>query len=202
MKQAIEILRHIEELYHGDTTDEEMRIFAEQNSVRVEAWEKAFEGFYLRDVLDAIDVHYVKKSRTRPNIAQIKAIMNVAGIHAEQEMAKAKSEKNEPDYDTRYQQLDKENGDMNWLVPHYSEVWRRIKADYYPFVANIYHPTHEEFRECMRRWCVEKYGRPYFCESDNDIKNMTPEERRQLEQQALATIRQGFPVLLDGSLRR
>lgn len=63
MKQAIEILRHIEELYHGDTTDEEMRIFAEQNSVRVEAWEKAFEGFYLRDVLDAIDVHYVKKSR-------------------------------------------------------------------------------------------------------------------------------------------
>ena len=203
MEQHLEIIKRIEELYHGDTTDDAILQYAERNREKLEMWHKAFEGYYLRDVLDVIDEYFAKKNnKTPPRIAQIRALLHAQGIYDRRETVPAVQENRVPDYDTKYQQLDKANGDMNWLVPHYSEVWRRIKQDRYPFVANIYHPTHEEFRECMCRWCLEKYGRPHFCESDNDIKNMMPEERRQLEQQALATIRQGFPALLDGSLRR
>lgn len=199
MEQHLEIFKHLEELYHGDTTDEAILLYAEKNSAKLDMWREAFEGYLLRDVLDTIDDYFAhKNNKTPPRISQIKAMLNASGIHAKEEITRQEVVKAEPDYDVKYQRLDKENGDMNWLVPHYTIVWRLIKQDRFPFVHNIKHPTHEEFRECMRRWCFEKYGKYNFCASDNDIKNMTYSERLALETSCKEIIKKFIPLKIQG----
>lgn len=184
----MEIFKHIEELYHGDTTDEAILQYAEQNSAKMEMWRKGFEGYMLRDVLDTVDDYFAhKNNKTPPRIAQIKAMMNANNIHGE-EVAQKKQTTVEPDYDLKYAKMDLASGDFNWLTSHYSMVLALIRRDYYPFVKNIYHPTHEEFRECMRRWCLEKYGRAHYFFSDNEIVAMTPEKQKQLLARAKQTI--------------
>ena len=198
MEQHLEIFKHIEELYHGDTTDEAILQYAKENSAKLEMWKEAFAGFYLRDVLDTIDDYFAhKNNKTPPRIAQIKAMLNAANIHAEDKIC-GKNPPVEPDYDIRYMKLDKENGDMNWLTPHYARVLQLIRQDYWPFVQNIYHPTHEEFRECLKRWSWQKYGREFFCLSKNQIDQMTPEQKKKVEGDALSVIRGGMTVKTFG----
>ena len=77
MEKELEILKHINELYVGDTTDEEIIRFAERNPEKLAAWDAAFKAYDLSDVLTAIDEYWnFKNNKTSPRVAQILAILN------------------------------------------------------------------------------------------------------------------------------
>lgn len=77
MEKELEILKHINELYVGDTTDEEIIRFAEKNTEKVAAWKAAFAKYDLADVLQAVDEYWnFKNNKTSPRVAQILAILN------------------------------------------------------------------------------------------------------------------------------
>ena len=153
MEKHLEIFKHIEELYHGDVTDEAILNYAEKNTAKMEAWRDAFEGYLLRDVLDVIDEFFAKKNnKTPPRISQIKALLNANHIHDDREQYHEKTEHFEPSFGLKIQQIDKENGDMHWFVPDYLEVERLICEDHWGWVYNIYNPTIEEFHRCIEEW--------------------------------------------------
>lgn len=77
MEKELEILKHINELYVGDTTDEEIIRFAEKNTEKVAAWKAAFAKYDLADVLQVVDEYWnFKNNKTSPRVAQILAILN------------------------------------------------------------------------------------------------------------------------------
>ena len=184
MEQHLEIYKHLEELYHADTTDEAIFQYAEKNQAKMQAWKEAFEGYYLHDVLNVIDEYFAKKNnRTPPRIPQIIAMLNAQNIHAENEVHE-KREIPQPTFGVKFAHQDAETGDMNWLVPEYQEVEYLIRRDYFPFVQNIYNPTYDEFRECMKRHSMDIRGTKHHFPSANDINRMTAEQRAEFEQAA------------------
>lgn len=77
MEKELEILKHINELYVGDTADEEIIRFAEKNTEKVAAWKAAFAKYDLADVLQVVDEYWnFKNNKTSPRVAQILAILN------------------------------------------------------------------------------------------------------------------------------
>lgn len=77
MEKELEILKHINELYVGDTTDEEIIRFAEKNTEKVAAWKAAFAKYDLADVLQVVDEYWnFKNNKNSPRVAQILAILN------------------------------------------------------------------------------------------------------------------------------
>ena len=76
MEKAQEILFHIDELYLENPSEELILQMAEKNPVRYQAWVDAFKDYDLSDVLQAIDNYWeFKNSKTKPNVAQIKATL-------------------------------------------------------------------------------------------------------------------------------
>jgi hypothetical protein len=76
MEKAQEILFHIDELYTENPSEDKIRQMAENNPTRYQAWVDAFKDYDLPDVLTAIDNFWeFKSSKTKPNVAQIKAIL-------------------------------------------------------------------------------------------------------------------------------
>lgn len=77
MEKGLEILKHINELYKGDVSDEEMLRFAEKNSEIVNSWQEAFQNYELEDVLRIVDEYWTHKSnKTAPRVAQLLAMLN------------------------------------------------------------------------------------------------------------------------------
>ena len=77
MDKAFEILKHINNLYVGDTSDEQMREFMAKNLEKFNAWREAFEPFDLDDVLMMVDKFWTEKSnKTAPRVAQLLAMLN------------------------------------------------------------------------------------------------------------------------------
>ena len=171
--------------------------FNPHSEVILNGWKQALGDATLDEAKAAV-VRYVaeKSSKFEPQPREIAEILE--GIRKNRGYVCAPVGDLEPDYDIRYQKLDQENGEKSWLVPHYAAVWRLIQRDYWPFVQNIYHPTHEEFRECMKRWCLQKYGREKFFLSDNDIRSLGEEERKKFEAEVMAVIRGGIMVKTFG----
>jgi hypothetical protein len=177
LSKELEILKQIEELYHGDITENEFLQACKGQEKKIEAWREAFEEYPLYEVSKAINHFYVKKSsKTRPNIAQLMAILQET--NATKELEEIKTEKVELPFWLKYQQQDRETGDMSWLVPHYQIVGRLIEQNYFPWVQNIYHPSYDDFREAMKFWSFETYGREYFVESDNQFNALPPEVQK------------------------
>lgn len=164
--------------------------FNPYSDVILAGWKQALGDATLDEAKAAV-VRYVaeKSSKFEPQPKEISDILDIIRKNRGY-VTHSTDEKVEMDYDIKYQKLDKENGEMNWLVPHYSEVWRLIQQDRFPFVQNIYHPTHEEFRECMRRWCMRRHGRENFCLSDNEIAKMNPVEQDNIRKEAIACLKQ------------
>lgn len=189
MEKHLEIFKHIEELYHDDITDEEILEYAEKNSAKMEMWKQAFEGYLLRDVLDAIDEYFShKNNRTPPRIAQIKAVLNASHIFDEREQHQEKNEKVEACIGYQYAMQDKIDGNMRWFVPDYIEVEKLIRQDKWLFVHNIYHPTLDEFHRCLELYCEEQNGKKMRFFSDNDIAEMSDEKREALRQRCQEVI--------------
>lgn len=77
MRKELEIIKHVIELYTGDTTDEAMANYELKNSEQVKMYAEAFRDYDLSDVLQAIDEFWnFKSSKTKPTVAQILAILN------------------------------------------------------------------------------------------------------------------------------
>ena len=77
MQKAQEILKHIDELYLTKVDLKKIENLPETNPTQYQAWVDAFEEYDLADVLTAIDEFWQYKSnKTRPNVAQIRAILN------------------------------------------------------------------------------------------------------------------------------
>lgn len=186
MIKELEILKLIEALYGKERTDEEIESLAAQYPTRVQAWKEAFEEYPLYEVQTAINHFYVKKSsKTRPNIAQIKAILIENGASKEFEV---KNEKIIPSIGIQYCEQDKQEGNMRWFVPDYIEVEKLIRQDYFPWVYNIYKPTIDEFHRCLEEYCEKYHGKKFRFYSDNDIEQMTFEEKQALEKECRNTI--------------
>lgn len=179
LTKELETLKLIEELYHGDTTEQDMLDFAEKNQTKIQTWKEAFEEYPLYEITKAINHFYVKKSsKTRPNIAQIMAILEEN--NAEKEHKAEVFEKPEITFGMKFLEEDKENGDMHWFVPDYMTVERLILADKWGWIYNIKKPTKDEFHRAIEEWCTELTGYKYRFYSDNDIENMTEEQRQAL----------------------
>lgn len=188
LSKELEILKQIEELYHGDISEDEFLQACQGQEKKIEAWREAFAEYPLYEVSKAINHFYVKKSsKTRPNIAQLMAILQET--NATKELEEIKTEKVELPFWLKYQQQDRETGDMSWLVPHYQIVGTLISQDYFPWVQNIYNPSYEDFREAMKRWSFETYGREYFVESDNQFNALPPEVQKAKYEHAREVLR-------------
>lgn len=76
MEKAQEILKHIDELYCVKVDLKKIENMPETNPTQYEMWVDAFKDYDLPDVLTAIDNFWeFKSSKTKPNVAQIKAIL-------------------------------------------------------------------------------------------------------------------------------
>ena len=77
MDKTQQILFHLDELYTEEANEERILRACEKNPAKYGAWRDAFEEYDLSDVLFAIDEFWQYKSnKTRPNVAQIRAILN------------------------------------------------------------------------------------------------------------------------------
>lgn len=87
MEQAQEILKHIDELYLTRVDLQKIEDMPETNPTQYQAWVEAFKDYDLSDVLLAIDEYWeFKNSKTKPNVAQIKAILNAKKAEKQKEI--------------------------------------------------------------------------------------------------------------------
>ena len=108
MEKSQEILYHIDELYTQKPSEEAVLRHCEENPTRYQAWVDAFKDYDLSDVLEAIDSFWeYKNSKSKPNVAQIKAILNAH-----------KTEKSSSSSDTP---------EMNYFAPAESLMTRDIE---------------------------------------------------------------------------
>lgn len=129
MEMVLEIWKHIEELYTANPQVGNIQHLAEKNPTRVEAWREAFKSYDLSDVLNAIDEYWnFKSSKSRPNVAQIRAILN--GKKAEQKTNKVSTMNKIADYDpAQLMRRDIELKRNRHLLPVYEKAVRYIAED-------------------------------------------------------------------------
>lgn len=169
MEKEYAILKHIEELYKGDIEDEDFMLLCQGKETKLAAWREAFNEYSLSDVLDKIDEFYVKKSsKTRPNIAQIRALLNAGGVEKEKTV-EASSETYLPDLDSRYMHEDVENGNCHHNKYYYTEALKRIRNNEYQFISDIINPTKSEMIEVIEEICEQRTGKKWEFLSKNDL---------------------------------
>lgn len=168
LEKEYEILKQIEELYSGDISDDDFLKKCEGKEVRLKAWREAFKEYPLYEVKKAIDFYYTKKSsKTRPNIAQITAILSANGVDKEQEPERV--EPYQCDLDVRYMHEDVENGNCHHNLYYYTRALNMIRRYEYPNVCDINNPTHAEMIMVIEHLCEAKTGKKYEFLSENDL---------------------------------
>lgn len=169
MEKEYEIMKQIYELYSGDITDSDFLKHCENQKSKSEAWKQAFKEYPLDEVKKAISFYYTNKSSTtRPNIAQIKAILSANNAHYEQPKEETK-EVYEPDYDIKYFDEDVNNGNCHHNRYYYTEALEMIRKHEYPFVADIQHPTHNEMITVIKHICESRTKKKHEFLSRNDL---------------------------------
>ena len=127
MEKALEILKHIEELYVAEPNLAKLEKMAYNNPERVQAWEDAFREYDLSDILDAIDNYWeFKSSKSKPSVAHIKAILNVRKADKTPEIVNV-----EPmtDYAVTFMQRDIQRGSCRHLLNVYQKAVRYVAED-------------------------------------------------------------------------
>lgn len=184
MEKHLEIFKHIEELYNGDTTDEAVLEYARGNSQKMDAWREAFREYDLNDVLKTIDEYFTKKNnRTPPRIAQIQAMMNACGIGKIQEVTEPAVKYHSPAEELM--QADIAAGDCRHLLDVYKlavayvledlllteippEVWRKMSFSQRWNLA-VDKGLFNNFRQLLTQVCKQNYGKPYQFQSENNM---------------------------------
>lgn len=168
LSKELEILRHLEELYKQDVTEEEFLEEMKGKEVKIAAWKKSFDDYDLSDVLRAIDEYFAKKNnRTPPRIPQIEAMLHSNGAKKEEHYEEIKPYNCE--YDYRYMHEDVESGNCHHNLYYYTAALRLIRANEYPLVEDIEHPTHAEMTEVLEDICEKRTGKKWEFLSKNDL---------------------------------
>lgn len=88
MEKAQEILFHLDELYNETPSEFRITQACKANPARYQMWVDAFKDYDLTDVLISIDEYWeFKNSKTKPNVAQIKAILNAKKTEKQKEVS-------------------------------------------------------------------------------------------------------------------
>lgn len=169
LSKELEILRHLEELYKQDVTEEEFLEEMKGKEVQTSAWKKAFEDYDLSDVLQAIDEYFAKKNnRTPPRIPQIEALLRSNGVKKEEHIEPT-GEVYQPEYDYRYMHEDVLSGNCHHNLYYYTAALKKIRAGEYPLIEDIQHPKHNEMLEVVEEICEQRTGKKYEFLSKNDL---------------------------------
>lgn len=186
MDKIQEILYHIDELYSEKPSQFKIEQMCKSNPVKYQAWVDAFKDYDLSDVLTAIDEYWeYKNSKTKPNVAQIKAKLNARKaekIPEVEEIGKVSL----ADLAWSQMNLDIENGVCrnnlyvyrdaeriileDWLlleVP--AEVWRKMSYASRLKVATEKGLT-ARFGEALTQAAQKRFGRDYEYQSANEIE--------------------------------
>ena len=128
MEKALEILKHLDELYVEQPDFSKLEKMAQNNPERVQAWEDAFREYDLVDVLNAIDEFWnFKSSKSKPSVHQIRAMLT-----SKKDVEKVVGRANvEPmtDYAVAFMQRDIQTGSNRHLLPVYQKAVRYIAED-------------------------------------------------------------------------
>lgn len=188
MEKAQEILFHIDELYTENPSEDKIRQMAENNPTRYQAWVDAFKDYDLPDVLTAIDNFWeFKSSKTKPNVAQIKAILNT---HKAEKLKQAEvsTPKKELPTPEGLMALDISTGDCRNNLYVYREAFDICLNDFLAEVVpadvleRAYYPRNVQlavengvfgrFGEAMLMAAQRRFGRDYEFPSANDLAAM------------------------------
>lgn len=128
MEKALEILKHIEELYVELPDFSKLEKMAQNNPERVAMWEEAFKGYDLVDVLNVIDEYWnYKNSKSKPSVQHLKAMLSckkditpVANVEHHEKMT---------DYASMFMARDIELGINRHLMNVYTRAVRYISED-------------------------------------------------------------------------
>lgn len=186
MDKIQEILYHIEELYSEKPSQFKIEQMCKSNPVKYQAWVDAFKDYDLSDVLTAIDEYWeFKNSKTKPNVAQIKAILNMRKAEKIPEVEEI-GKLSLADLAWSQMNLDIENGVCrnnlyvyrdaeriileDWLLHEVpTEVWRKMSYASRLKVATEKGLT-ARFSEALTQAAQKRFGRDYEFESEKDME--------------------------------
>ena len=132
MEKALEILKHIEELYVAEPDLDKFERVAQKNPERVAAWDDAFKEYDLVDVLNAIDEFWTyKSSKSRPNVHQLLTMLRCNKEVAPKVKDGVKEEKY-TDYAFTFMQRDIKLGRCHHLLGMYQRAVSRIVNEVLP----------------------------------------------------------------------
>lgn len=187
MEKAQEILFHIDELYTENPSEEKIIRACQENPVRYQAWVDAFKDYDLSDILQAIDEYWeFKNSKTKPNVAQIKAKLNARNTEKIAETL-SPAELSKGDFAWERMNADIEAGSCRNNLYVYTDAVRIVlnewMAEYMPVdvihsmgYASKMQKANElnlfaDFDEALRQAAQKRFNRDYEFESANDQKN-------------------------------
>lgn len=189
MEKTQQILFHIDELYTDSASELKTIRQSKENPARYQAWVDAFKDYDLSDILQAIDNFWeFKNSKTKPNVAQIKAILNSHRV----EKAKEDSYMQLayiPDFAITQMQKDIELGKNRHLLPVYKlayeyaitelllkevplEVWIKMSM-YQKHKSAVDKGLLGNFDDLLIQTCEKHYGKKYQFPSTNMINYTT-----------------------------
>lgn len=185
MQKAQEILKHIDELYLAKVDLKKIENLPETNPTQYQAWVDAFEEYDLADVLTAIDEFWQYKSnKTRPNVAQIRAILNTKKAEKIKKAEDTAPKKELPSPEG-LMALDIQTGDCRNNLYVYREAFEICLTKFLPEVipADIaeraFYPRNVQlavengvfgrFPEAMLMAAQRRFGRDYEFPSANDL---------------------------------
>lgn len=188
MQQAQEILKHIDELYLQKVDLQKIENMPETNPIQYQAWVDAFKDYDLSDVLLAIDEYWeFKNSKTKPNVAQIKAILNAKKTEKQREITPTVQVAKCGDYSWNAMAADIEAGcnrnslpvyrdaekivTSDWLLREIpADVWRKMSQQSRVKVA-MEKGLFNNFDEALRQAAQARFGRDFEFLSKNDLEN-------------------------------
>lgn len=188
MEKAQEILLHIDELYTENPSEDKIRQMAENNPTRYQAWVDAFKDYDLPDVLTAIDNFWeFKSSKTKPNVAQIKAILTSHKAEKLRQAAESAPKKELPSPENLMAQ-DVAAGCCRNNLYVYREAFDICLNQFLPEVIpadvaeHAFYPRNVQlavengvfgrFDEAMLMAAKRRFGRDYEFPSANDLEAM------------------------------
>ena len=197
MEKAQEILFHIDELYTENPSEDKIRQMAENNPTRYQAWVDAFKDYDLPDVLTAIDNFWeFKSSKTKPNVAQIKAILTSHKAEKLRQAAASATKKELPTPENLMAQdvaagccrnnlyVYREAFDicLNQFLP---EVIPAEVADHAFYPRNVQLAVENgvfgRFDEAMIMAAQRRFGRDYEFPSANDLEAMKKNGKKSVD---------------------
>lgn len=188
MEKAQEIIYHIDELYGEKPSQYKVEQMAKANPVRYQAWVDAFKDYDLSDVLLAIDEYWeFKNSKTKPNVAQIRAILNAKSIERVKEATQTVAQAAKGDFAWERMAADIEAGCCrnalyvyrdakrivltDWLSQEMPrDIWARM--DYSArYKQAMDKGLYNNFDEALRMAAQARFGRDFEFLSKNDLEN-------------------------------